>query len=276
MTQTDSTQAEQTAKEIEEPLIPEDLIEAREQSLAVIEQYQENRINWYQAVKLAQILKKDIAMFAARGVSHADEFVSEAFRAIESSSEETVMGNHWQKILATISRDTFDTGDLTTERDGAIWVCEVKSQPNTTNSSSFPQELRSLRTRQEEISRRRRTLNQEVKVAYCILRDPAKKGKGVDEVRTYPAENLLKETQDLAGFEYRYISGKQFWKWLTGFESEVAILMPLQGIMEKAHHVAVEREKAIDRLRQELHMKLFEFGLGTKIDDVVKLRDLYL
>lgn len=49
-------------------------------------------------------------MFAARGVATAEEFVLEAFRACESSSEETVMGNLWQALIAAISSDTLDTG----------------------------------------------------------------------------------------------------------------------------------------------------------------------
>ncbi len=268
--------AELDAKLSGEPQIPEDLVEARQDSLRIITDYQDRRVRWYDDIKLVDVLRKDIAMFAARGVSTVDQLLDEAFRAVESSSEETMMGTHWQRILATISRDTFDTGDLTTERDGAIWVCEVKSQRNTTNSSSFPQELRSLRTRQEEIKRRRRASNQPVKAAYCVLRDDRKRGKGVDEERVFPRTDVLKENEDLAGFEYRYISGKQFWGWLTGFESEVALLMPLDDIAKNGYRVAVARERSKDRLRKELHLKLTEFGLADSIDDVVKLRDVYL
>lgn len=268
--------AELNAKVEGAPQIPDDLAEARRDSLKIISSYQERRIWWYETLKLFDVLQKDIAMFAARGVATADQFLEEAFKAKESSSEETMMGTHWQQILATISKETFDTGDLTTERDGAIWVCEVKSQTNTTNSSSFPQELRSLRTRQQEISRRKRSKNQQVKAAYCVLRDGRNKGKGVDENRVFPSDDVLKENVDLAGFEYRYISGKQFWGWLTGFESEVALLMPLGNLHSGGHKVAVARGEAIDRLKRELHLKLAEFGLDNTIDDVVKLRDLYL
>src|SRR5699024_3802789 len=109
-----------------------------------------NRLNWYRKeMSLKRLLSKDIAMFAARGVESADEYLDTAFNAVESSSEETVMGNHWQKILSAISADTLDTGDLTTVRDGILWVCEVKSQTNTTNAASFPQELRGLRARMD-------------------------------------------------------------------------------------------------------------------------------
>ena len=97
-------------------------------------------------VRVRDLLHKDVVMYAARGILTADEFVEEAFRAKESSSEETVMGNKWQQIIAAISDDTLDTGDLCTERDGDLYVCELKSQANTTNSSSFPQELRELIT----------------------------------------------------------------------------------------------------------------------------------
>lgn len=264
------------AKEEREPRLPEDLLQARADSLQIIGKYQDRRVWWYENLKLTDVLRKDIAMFAARGIQTADELLEEAFRAVESSSEETMMGNHWQQILATISKETFDTGDLTTEREGALWVCEVKSQRNTTNSSSFPQELRSLRTRQQEISRRRRAKNQPVKAAYCVLRDDRKRGKGIDENRVFPSDDVLRENADLAGFEYRYISGQQFWGWLTGFDSEVALLMPLSDLREGGYRVSVARAACKDRLRQELHLKLAEFGLEGSIDDVVRLRDLHL
>lgn len=260
-----------------EPQIPDDLKIARDKCLEIMNDYQANRIHWYnETVSLKRILLKDIAMFAARGVTNAAEYVDSAFGAVESSSEETVMGSHWQRMLSEISANTLDTGDLTTVRDGTLWVCEVKSQPNTINASSFPQELRGLRTRMEENLGRRRTSGQPVKAAYCILRDSRKGGAGIDEIRHYESSEIARENRDLDGFEYRYISGRHFWKWLTGFESEIALLMPLSDMSYEGHKVSLVREAAKERILSELRAGLKSRGLGESIDDIVRLRNDYL
>lgn len=216
-------------------------------------------------------------MFAARGISNVDDYLESAFAAVESSSVETVMGSSWQAMLSAISENTLDTGDLTTVRENALWVCEIKAQHNTTNSSSFPQELRGLRTRMDEYRGLHRASGQPVKAAYCIVRDPRKGGKGYDEVREYRSGELARENRDLDGFKYRYISGKQFWKWLTGFESEVALLMPLSEIQDElGNQVQRARKHAKSQIREILYRELEKKNLGTTIDDVVLLRDLYL
>lgn len=260
------------------PEIPDDLKVAREKCMQIMREYQGQRLDWYRrGLTLKEILSKDIAMFVARGISTSDELVEEAFKAKESSSEETVMGNTWQKMLATISEDTLDTGDLTTVRDGVLWVCELKSQTNTTNSSSFPQELRGIRTRMAELTSRRRASNQDVRAAYCILRDNSNKGRGVDEDKIYKPGHFQIENKDLDGFEYRYITGRQFWKWLTGFESELAILMPLSDLEGSlSREVKQARDHAIFKIKSELRGKLDANDLDYSIDSVVKLRDYFL
>lgn len=205
-------------------------------------------------------------MFVARGINTAEGYVAEAFRAAESSSEETVMGTSWQNIIAQISVNTVDSGDLTAERDDAVWVCEIKSQTNTTNSTSFAGELRALRARMEEISRRRRSTNKPVRGAICITRD--KKAK--DEIRIYD-NDWPPENRDLKGFEYRYITGEKFWRWLTGYPSEIGLLMPL-GQIEGGREVAKARAASLRRLKKELKNMLSEHGLTNSIDDLVELR----
>lgn len=244
------------------------LAEHKAAALEIIKDYQCNRIDWYSKIKLSRLLQKDLTMFVARGVDSAEGYLEEAFRAAESSSEETVMGNRWQRIIAQISTDTIDSGDLTTERDGVVWVCEVKSQTNTTNSSSFPQELRALRVRMEEISRRRRATNKPVKAAICITRD----NKAKDETRVY-RNDWQRENEDLNGFEYRYITGEKFWRWLTDYPSEVGLLMPLSEIKD-GDKVAEARTQCILRLKRELLDLLSSHNLKNTVDDIVELRNL--
>lgn len=253
--------------------IPDDLRKAREKCLAILAEYQEKRLDYYNnGITLAKIMTKDIAMLSARGVATADEYVEEAFHAVESSSEETVMGNFWQRILSAISEDTLDTGDLTTNRDNVLWVCEVKAQTNTTNSSSFPQELRGIRSRMQELEGRKRASKQPVRAAYCVLRDKSNKGQGVDEIRIFQSSDLQRENRDLNNFKYRYITGKSFWRWLTGFDSEIAILMPLRDLEAMGAEVKIARDAALTRLQKQLRDELNDLNLGITIDDVVKYR----
>ena len=259
----------------------ETLIKHREKVFEIIKEYQMKRINWYKdnlkpknrksdvSKLINKILAKDITMFALRGITTAEEYIDAAFPALESSSEETVMGNTWQEILTQISENTFDTGDITTERDGILWVCEIKSQTNTTNSSSLPQELRALRTRMEEITGRKRVSKQEVKAAFCVTRD--KKPK--DEFKTYEASAIQRENHDLNGFEYRYITGEKFWTWLTGYPSEAGLLMPLSAITG-GDKVAEARTQCIQNLKCELLELLKKHNLSNSIDDLVMLRAL--
>lgn len=244
----------------------------RDEVLAILAEYQRKRIRFYEtAVDLKRLLKKDIAMFALRGVQTVPEFVENAFNAVDSSSEETVMGNTWQQILAQISSNTLDTGDLTTVRDGVLWVCELKSQANTVNANSLPQELRGLRVRQQEIASRARSSRQPVKTALCVARD----GKGVDEVRTYGVtDSQRRDSPDLVNFEYRYITGEKFWQWIAGYDSEISLLMPLSDI--EGQHVRQARQAAIARLTLELSNRLDENGFDRNIDGIVELRDLLL
>jgi hypothetical protein len=257
------------------------LIQHREKVFKVIKEYQMKRINWYEenmkpksrksdvSKLIDKILTKDITMFALRGITTAEEYVDAAFPALESSSEETVMGNTWHKILTQISENTFDTGDITTERDGILWVCEIKSQTNTTNSSSHPQELRALRTRIEEITGRKRVSKQEVKAAFCVTRDKNPK----DEFRIFKASAVQRENYDLNGFEYRYITGEKFWTWLTGYPSEIGLVMPLSAI-SGGDKVAEARTQCIQSLKCELLELLTKHNLSNNIDDLVKLRAL--
>lgn len=256
-----------------------DLTKHREEVFEIIKRYQNNRINWYKdnlkpknkksevSKLLDRLLTKDITMYALRGITTAEGYIDVAFPALESSSEETVMGNTWQEILTRISENTMDTGDITTERDGILWVCEIKSQTNTTNSSSLPQELRALRTRMEEITGRKRVSKQEVKAAFCVTRDKNPK----DEFKTYKASAVQRENHDLNGFEYRYITGEKFWTWLTGYPSEAGLLMPLSAI-SGGDEVAEARTHCVQSLKCELLELLRKHNLSNSIDDLVKLR----
>lgn len=224
------------------------------------------RAAWYRdsaKTNIKALLKKDVLMFAARGVKTADEFVEESFRAYESSSEEGVMGTLWQAIVAGLSSNALDTGDLTAERDGALWACELKAQKNTTNSSSAVQELRDLKARMAEMGQYRRAKKQPIKGAYCVLRGP-----DIDEERTFTPRRAAKD-EDLRGFKYRYLSGKALWKWLVGVETPIDLIGDLYDL--DVDDVRKAREECLVRLKKEMADTLKAKGLDNGIEDVLKL-----
>ena len=241
----------------------------REIAYSKLSEFSSNRSSYYRdksKINLKKLLSKDVIMFAARGIDNAHDFVEEAFRACESSSEETVMGNTWQSIITAISSDTLDTGDMMTVRNGALYVCELKSQSNTTNSASFPQELRELKDKCEAQRRFRRASNQEVKPAFCILRN----NKSIDEERTYHPDERDQANRDIDGFQYRYLAGSAFWRWLTGFDS-------VEGLVDDTSRIVIgdvkqAREECRARLQKEMSDALAEHNLGTSMDDVLELK----
>ena len=237
----------------------------REIVVAELKTFAQERVAWYgdpTKVSLKKLLGKDVVMLAARGALTADEFVEEAFHALESSSEEGVMGKLWQRTIAKLSSNTLDTGDLTTERDDALWVCELKTQENTTNSASVVQGLRNLKAKQAEAKRPRRGSSIPIKAAFCVNRGPAK-----DEMRTY--DNPSPQDMDLKGFEYRYIVGSSLWEWLTGFETPQQLLGHLDDLDVAAIRAA--RAACLARLKKEMADALSERKLGDSISDVLRL-----
>lgn len=247
----------------------DEIAKQRDIAYAKLSEFAQNRISWYQdksKISLSKLLGKDVVMFASRGVETAAEFVTEAFRACESSSEETVMGTTWQSIIAAISSDTLDTGDMMTARDDALYVCELKSQTNTTNSSSFPQELRELKDKCEAQRRFRRASNQKVLPAFCVLRNK----KAIDEWRTFDPDARDIANQDIRGFKYRYLAGSAFWQWLTGFDSVEGLVDDIGKI--KIGDVREVRRECLERLQSEMTEALHNNNLGNSISDVLELK----
>ena len=245
------------------------LAEQREIVYRGLSEFAHDRARWYRNSKsatLASLMSKDIVMFAARGVATAEEFVEEAFRARESTSEETVMGNLRQRLCVAVSKDTLDTGDITTARDGDLYVCELKSQRNTVNAASFPQELRELKERCTSIARHRRTSGQNVLPAFCVMRAP----QAVDEWREYQCAPHDRANLDLSGFRYRYLQGSAFWQWLIGMDS-IDDLIEDFGALDLGD-VVQARVECLERLKGEMRQALEEEGLGASITDVLKLR----
>lgn len=246
----------------------------REIAYKLLSEYSKKRVQYYRGEgstkpSISMLLSKDIVLFAARGVRSADEFVEEAFHACESSSEETVMGSTWQAIVSAISSDTIDSGDLTTIREGDLYVCELKSQTNTVNSSSFPQELRELKDKVAAQERFKRASGQKVLPAFCVLRGRP----SLDEWRTYRPNERDFANKDLDGFWYRYLVGAGFWRWLTGFDSVEGLVDDLGRI--ETDGVIEARMNCLGRLKDEMKRELKEHELPCTIDGVFQLKRIY-
>lgn len=155
-----------------------------------ITKYQTKRLKSYRKMHLSQLLGKDVLLFAVRGVTTASAFVDEAFKAAESSSEETVMGNTRQELAILLSNSA-DTGDMTVVRDGVKYYCEMKSQTNTTNFGSLAAVLQELKYDVDnDQSRAHRTVtNQGVGAALLISRS----SRTVDEERVFHCDSVAKQ-----------------------------------------------------------------------------------
>ena len=93
-----------------------------------------------------------------------------------------------------------------------------------------------------------------------------------DKVLTYePSERDL-ANQDIAGFQYRYLTGAAFWQWLTGFDSEKGLVSDVSRINNG--DVRMARQECIDRLQEEMRRALQEHNLDDSMNSVLVLKHL--
>lgn len=242
--------------------MPDELIEEVPDLLVrSFEHYLRRRLEWYRAPKtvLRGLLRKDGLSFALRGIQTADEFAEQAFFAHEASSEETMMGNAWQATLAAISPNSVGGGDLRTERDGTLWIIQVKLSRGQ-NASAEAQDLRMLKTKIiAETDHHPGRKN--VKAMLGFVRGPS-----VDEWRTYRSKSAA--NRDIDMFQYQYKAGTEFLEWCSaGFAhaSLIASLQPLTSQMQEA------RTACISAVRVLLRESLTDAGLGLSMTDVLQL-----
>ncbi|RYP97056.1 Type II restriction endonuclease [Bifidobacterium pseudolongum subsp. globosum] len=232
-----------------------------------IARYQAKRLESYQKMHLPQLLGKDVLLFAARGVTTASAFVDEAFRAAESSSEETVMGSTRQELAILLSNSA-DTGDMTVVRDGVKYYCEMKSQTNTTNFGSLAAVLQELKYDVDnDRSRAHRTVtNQRVGAALLISRS----SKTVDEERVFHCDSIAKQPYSmLEGFTYRFISGRAMWQWVADVDDPIELVQPLTNLDDG--RVSAARSETLFRLHDEMNRELIARHLSDSIDSVYEL-----
>ncbi|TAK81023.1 MAG: hypothetical protein EPO16_00460, partial [Dehalococcoidia bacterium] len=181
-----------------------------------------------------------------------------------SSSEETHMGDCIQKIATDLAERAIDLSDLIVEKDGDLWIVEVKSQTNTLTGRFRNALRRELKQRVDEFSKPKRARGGRVRALIGVVR-----GDAVDQeiVCEFPAGD---EWADLNGFTYSYKVGKPFWEWLTG---RPGIGSLIDAIPAEAAKVADARAACRPRLHQELEALLAARGEERGILAVLKLAD---
>lgn len=232
-----------------------------------IADYQEKRVESYRKMRLENLLGKDVLLFAARGVDTATGFVKEAFKAAESSSEETVMGSSRQALAIRLSNSA-DSGDMTIVRDGVKYYCEMKSQTNTTNFGSLAAVLQELKfaVDHDQSSAHRMVTKQGIGAAILISRST----KTLDEERVFHCDSTAKQPYSaLEGFTYRYISGRAMWRWVADVDDPIELLQPLVRL--DTGRISEARARALERIENELRQQLTTNNLPDTIDSVYKL-----
>lgn len=230
----------------------------------IIAKYAKKRRKFYADIQLDKLLSKDVLMFALRGASDSDKYVDMAFAALESSSEETVMGNVWQEIALKIAHPAVtEAGDMLAERDGTLWCVELKTQTNTLNARSKLQTIRVLKDTVERHSREQTVRRRNVRAVIGVIR-----GKSRDSKETYVKPPTNTADADLDGFEYRYLVGASFWKWLTGRDDISQLFL---GIVGDDSELLDARSAAVSRLKADLRNRLSNAGHGLSIENVIAL-----
>jgi hypothetical protein len=225
------------------------------------EGYLRRRLAFYRdpEATLRKLLTKDVLMYALRGVTTADEFVVAAFAAYESSSEETMWGLAWQEAIANASPNTVGGGDLRTERDGTLWIIQVKSSI-AQNSGAKANDLLLLRSKLLD-ERDQHPGRRSVKPMLGIIRGPER-----DQWVTHRARNKAYSLID--GFQYQYLVGPAFLRWVSAEFDPVALaerFAPLAAAIRGA------REEHIAGVQTELRKRLAAAGLSDAITSLLSV-----
>lgn len=230
---------------------------------ATFEEYAARRAAYYDdPALLDKLLDKNLLLFAFRGVRTSTAFVDQALPAHEASSEETMMGNAWQSAISTISPHVVGGGDLRMERDGYLWIIQLKMSPKQ-NSAAKAQDLRLLRDKVLN-ERDHHPGRRGVKPMLAFLTGPS-------QDRWVTHRERSRANADIHGFGYQVMAGRAFLEWV-GAEHDPAALV--NHLAVSAARVAAARGRTIDRLKSELGDRLRQHGLPDTIESLMRLQEL--
>jgi hypothetical protein len=228
------------------------------------EEYAAWRVDWYQHPGLLRkLLARDLFPFVLRGTKDAFEFLEQSFFAHEAGSEETMIGNAWQAAITRISPNTVGGGDLRTERDGDLWIIQVKMSPKQ-NSSARAQDLRLLQNKlqretdhqpgRKSVKAMMAYLSGEPRSQWVFHRDRSKSGAN----------------RDIDGFQYQLMVGSAFFRWL-GVDYQISTLLTELRLV--GANVRQAREASLKRLEAELGNRLREEQLDSSMESLMALQE---
>lgn len=230
---------------------------------AAFEDYLRRRLEYYSAPRqlLRNLLKKNGLVYALRGIETADDFAEQVFAAHETSSEETMLGNAWQSALAAVSPNSVGGGDLRTERDGTLWIIQVKTSRGQ-NAGAEAQDLRMLKTKL--ISERdHHPGRHNVKAMMGFVRGPA-----ANEWRTYRSKSVA--NADIDTFQYQYMAGAPSLEWCSAaFDVEVLI----EALQPQVRTVQAARGECVEAVKSALKQALTDEGLKHDMSSVLRLME---
>jgi hypothetical protein len=228
---------------------------AKERIADALEAYIVQREKYYRDRKLLdKLLKKDALLWILRGARSIEDWTDLALAAHESSSEETVWGHTWQRILTNLAINAVGAGDLLVDRDGTLWVIELKMQTNTLNYPSRAQTLKVLKAKVEQHDRVRTPGRKGVKAMIGVIRGP-------DDDRWINHRAKSREDAEIDGYGYQLMVGATFREWLTGFPNPVELLNE-ERLLDR---VPVARAACLARLNVEVHDRLSAEGLPEDV-----------
>jgi hypothetical protein len=246
--------------------VPDD---AQAKATKALSRFAERRLAFYEKVDIYDLLKKPALLYALKGASGVSTFVDEAFAAFESSSEEGALGEALQEVILAVSGG-LETGDISIERGGSLWVIELKSQTNTFSGAARLQTLRTLKTRRDAQRRVQRVRPVPVDAAIGILR-----GRPRDEWLTYSAQQTDATNRDIDGFRYRYLVGEKLWLWLTDKPGISTMLPDFTALALAVLAIKNARASASARLKDELARLVSSRSLPDRIESMLLLADQY-
>ena len=210
---------------------------------------------------LKHLLTKDVLLYAMRGAATADHFVDAAFPAFEAASEETVWGNTWQEAIAKIAPNTVGGGDLRTERDGELWIIQLKL--GRQNANTVAQDVRILRNKVLS-ERDHHPGRKSVKAMYATIR-----GAPTDYWTYFQGSSGANE--DIHGFGYQVKTGVAFLRWISAEFDQGALLRNLDGVIGTLPGARME---CIHRLKLLLDERLEAAGLPHDMAGVIALSEM--
>ncbi len=223
--------------------------------------YLERRQAFYAnpAVIVRKLLRRDPMIYALRGVGSAEEFVESAFIAHEASSEETMMGNAWQAALAAIAPNSVGGGDLRTEREGTLWIIQVKMS-RLQNSGAEAQDLRMLKAKLTAESDHHPG-RKNVKAMLGFVRGPF-----ANEWRMHRSKSMA--NADIDGFQHQYMAGSAFLNWCSADFDQESLF---GSLADEIGGVRDAREKCLIEVQRLVSELLTRSNLGADFKDVLRL-----